>query len=202
MHAFRHSDSKIYGQEDALDTSMTDINVQNLVASTTIADSLDLDKIAKSVPNTNYRPRVFPGLVLRIAQPKTAFLLFSSGKVVCTGAKTIDDITKSMTMVCNMLRDAGFAMGAAPKITVQNIVASGDLHGRLDLVSTALALGLENTEYEPEIFPGMVYRMEELGVVMLLFSSGKIVCTGARNIEQMNKAVEQLQQNLEDKGLL
>ena len=181
---------------------MADINIQNLVASTTIADSLDLDKIAKSVPNTNYRPHVFPGLVLRIAQPKTAFLLFGSGKVVCTGAKTIDDITKSMTIVCNMLRDAGFTMAAAPKITVQNIVASGDLHGRLNLVSTALAVGLENTEYEPEIFPGIVYRMEEFGVVMLLFSSGKIVCTGARKIEQVYQAVEYLQQKLEAKGLL
>ncbi len=181
---------------------MADIKIQNIVASTTIAENLELDKIMKSLPNTSYRPNIFPGLVLRIEKPKTAFLLFKSGKVVCTGAKNIEDIKKSMKKVCDMLKKVGFKVIDEPEINVQNIVASGDLHGELNLVSTALAVGLENTEYEPEIFPGIVYRMRELGVVLLLFSSGKIVCTGARKTEQVEKAVEKLKQELEGKGLL
>ena len=87
---------------------MADITIQNIVASTTIADFLDLDKITQSVPNTSYRPTIFPGLVLRIQQPKTAFLLFKSGKVVCTGAKNIEDIKKSMKQMCAMLQKVGF----------------------------------------------------------------------------------------------
>ncbi|HDS59895.1 MAG TPA: TATA-box-binding protein [Thermoplasmatales archaeon] len=181
---------------------MADITIQNIVASTTIADSLDLDSITRSIPNTSYRPGIFPGLVLRIPQPKTAFLLFKSGKVVCTGAKNLEDIKKSMKKVCTLLKKVGFKVVDEPEINVQNIVASGDLHGELNLVSTALAVGLENTEYEPEIFPGIVYRMEDLGVVLLLFSSGKIVCTGARKTQQVEQAVDQLRRELEAKGLL
>jgi len=181
---------------------MTDIQIQNIVASTTIADNLDLRSIDDAVPDTTYNPEVFPGLVLRIKQPKTAFLLFRSGKVVCTGAKNLDDIKKSMRQVCDRLSKVGIDVINDPEIAVQNIVASGDLHGELNLVSTALAVGLENTEYEPEIFPGIVYRMKDLGVVLLLFSSGKVVCTGARKPEQVTEAINAVKQELDAKGLL
>lgn len=181
---------------------MTDIQIQNIVASTAIADYLNLRTIDEAVPDTTYNPEVFPGLVLRIKKPKTAFLLFQSGKVVCTGAKNLDDINKSVRQVCDRLTDVGIEAVDKPEITVQNIVASGDLHGELNLVSTALAVGLENTEYEPEIFPGIVYRMKEHGVVLLLFSSGKVVCTGARKPEQVTDALNAVKQELEAKGLL
>ncbi|MEA2054176.1 MAG: TATA-box-binding protein [Candidatus Thermoplasmatota archaeon] len=181
---------------------MLSIKIQNIVATTSIAEKLDLNRISKTLPNTSYRPNLFPGLVLRIEKPKTAFLLFKSGKVVCTGAKNVEDIEKSMGKVCNMLKNMGFKVIDNPIVDVQNIVASGDLHGELNLINTALALGLENTEYEPEVFPGMVYRMEELGVVLLLFNSGKIVCTGAKKPEQVSKAVKEIAKELEIKGLL
>lgn len=181
---------------------MTDIQIQNIVASTTIADNLDLQRIDKGVPDTTYNSDVFPGLVLRITHPKTAFLLFRSGKVVCTGAKNLEDIKQSMQQVCDRLAKVGIEVLDDPEIAVQNIVASGDLHGELNLVSTALAVGLDNTEYEPEIFPGIVYRMKELGVVLLLFSSGKVVCTGARKPEQVTEAINTVKQELEAKGLL
>ncbi len=181
---------------------MHSIKIQNIVASTTIAKNLDLESIEKSLPNTNYKPNLFPGLVLRMGEPKTAFLLFKSGKVVCTGAKTIEDVNKAIGKVCNMLKKAGFKAIDNPQVEIQNIVASADLHGKLNLVNTGFALGLENVEYEPEIFPGMVYRVEEFGVVLLLFGSGKIVCTGARKAEQVTKAVEKLKKELEERGLL
>ncbi len=181
---------------------MADIQIQNIVASTTIADSLDLRSIDEAVPDTTYNPEVFPGLVLRIQHPKTAFLLFRSGKVVCTGAKNLDSIKQSMRQVRDRLSDIGIDIVNEPEISVQNIVASGDLHGELNLVSTALAIGLENTEYEPEIFPGIVYRMKDHGVVLLLFGSGKVVCTGARKTEQVTEAINAVKQELEAKGLL
>ncbi len=186
----------------ALATIMADIKIQNIVASASIADTLDLRRIEKELPDTKYTPNVFPGLVLRPKELKASFLLFTSGKVVCTGAKTVEDVEKSVWGVMGMLSRAGFEVADKPDINVQNIVASGDLHGKLDLVETATALGLENVEYEPEIFPGMVYRRPDLGVVLLLFNSGRIVCAGAKKPEQVFNAVSQINKEIEGKGLL
>jgi len=181
---------------------MADIKVQNIVASASVADTLDLKRIEKALPGTKYTPDVFPGLVLRSKELKVTFLLFTSGKVVCTGAKTVEDVEKSVKEMMNMLGRAGFNVADKPSINVHNIVASGDLRGKLNLVETATALGLENVEYEPEIFPGMVYRCPDLGVVMLLFSSGRIVCTGAKKPEQAFNAVSRVREKIVEKGLL
>lgn len=181
---------------------MADIKVQNIVASASIAEKLDLRRIEKALPDTKYTPDVFPGLVLRSKELKVTFLLFTSGKVICTGAKTVEDVEKSVQGVIDMLSHAGFNVADKPDIKVHNIVASGDLHGKLDLVETATALGLENVEYEPEIFPGMVYRRPDLGVVMLLFNSGRIVCTGAKKPEQAFNAFSQVREEMVEKGLL
>jgi len=179
------------------------VTVQNMVASTRIADELDLVELDKNISDTKYQPKVFPGLVLHIVQPKVAFLLFRTGKMVITGAKTKSDIQKAVEKLLDMLRQTGVQVVDTPDIRVRNIVASGDLRGRLDLPATALALGLENVEYEPEIFPGLVYRgSSEEGVVMLLFSSGRVVCTGAREPERASQAIIQLQKELDEKGLL
>jgi transcription initiation factor TFIID TATA-box-binding protein len=88
------------------------------------------------------------------------------------------------------------------EIVVQNMVATANLGGELNLTETATGLGLENIEYEPEQFPGLVYRIKEPKVAMLLFTSGKIVCAGARNTEDVSKAVEKLYEELNSLGLL
>jgi transcription initiation factor TFIID TATA-box-binding protein len=87
-------------------------------------------------------------------------------------------------------------------IVVQNMVATANLGGELNLTETAIGLGLENIEYEPEQFPGLVYRIKEPKVALLLFSSGKIVCAGARNTDDVSKAVEKLSEELSSLGLL
>ena len=89
-----------------------------------------------------------------------------------------------------------------PEITVQNIVASANLHAQLNLIAIAQAIGLEKIEYEPEQFPGLVYRLDEPKVVILLFGSGKLVCTGARKAEQVNEAIEKIIEELNAKRLL
>ncbi|MCD6573781.1 MAG: TATA-box-binding protein [Thermoplasmata archaeon] len=179
-----------------------DVEIQNMVATTYIAKKLDLNEIAKALPNTSYRPNLFPGLVFHINEPKAAFLLFKSGKVVCTGAKNIENVRKAIYTLCDILSEKGFKVLRKPKIEIQNIVASANLHGNLNLTKIAFSIGLENVEYEPEVFPGMVYRMEEPRVVLLLFGSGKIVCTGAKKPEQVMEAVKKIRRKLEEKGLL
>jgi len=181
---------------------MIEIKVQNIVASTTFAEKLDLDVIAQSLEEAEYEPEQFPGLVYRLADPKTATLLFRSGKANCTGAKNIEDVRATIDIIAEKLKKLGVEVYKNPEIVIQNIVATSDLGGELNLSEVAISLGLENVEYEPEQFPGLVYRIREPKVAMLLFGSGKIVCAGARKIEDVSKAVEKLSEELTSLGLL
>ena len=175
---------------------MTEIKVQNIVASTTFADKLDLDVIAQSLEEAEYEPEQFPGLVYRLGNPKTATLLFRSGAANCTGAKTIEDVKTTIKIIAEKLEKIGVKVYKNPEIVIQNIVATSDLGGELNLSEVAIALGLENVEYEPEQFPGLVYRLREPKVALLLFGSGKIVCAGARTTEDVSLAVDKVLKEL------
>ena len=173
---------------------MVAVNIVNIVASTTFAEKLDLNIIAESIDCTDYKPNQFPGLIFRLNNPKTATLLFTSGKANCTGSKSIEEIRRAIDLIANKLQKIGLHIFDKKDlhITVQNIVATANLGGELNLSEVALSLGLQNIEYEPEQFPGLVYHIQEPKVVILLFSSGKIVCTGGRNIESVSLAIENL----------
>jgi len=183
---------------------MPEVIVENIVASTSFADKLDLDVIAQSLEEAEYEPEQFPGLVYRLSDPKTATLLFRSGKANCTGAKNVEDVKKTVDIIADKLRKLGVEVYKDKdlKIVIQNIVAISDLGTELNLNEVAMGLGLENVEYEPEQFPGLVYRIRDPKVAMLLFGSGKIVCTGARQTEDVSKAVEKLSQELTSLDLI
>ena len=183
---------------------MPEVIVENIVASTSFADKLDLDVIAQSLEEAEYEPEQFPGLVYRLSDPKTATLLFRSGKANCTGAKNVEDVQKTVNIISDKLRKLGVEVydDKDLKIVIQNIVAISDLGAELNLNEVAMGLGLENVEYEPEQFPGLVYRIRDPKVAMLLFGSGKIVCTGARQTEDVSKAVEKLSEELTSLGLI
>ena len=181
---------------------MIGIKVENIVASTVFAEKLDLDMIAQSLNEAEYEPEQFPGLVYRLKNPKTATLLFRSGKANCTGAKNIKDVRKTIDIIAEKLRKLGMDIHKSLDIVVQNMVAMANLEGELNLTEVATGLGLENIEYEPEQFPGLVYRLNEPKVALLLFSSGKIVCAGARSTEDASKAVNKLSEELNSLGLI
>jgi len=172
----------------------TTLRVQNIVATTSLEKEVSLTKLARTQPNTEYNPDTFPGLVLRIKEPKSAVLVFSSGNLVCTGTKSISQVKEVVQQVIKQLRKIGVNVTITPKITVQNIVASGAID--LDLNLNTLSLELENTEYEPEQFPGLVYKLEEPNATFLLFSNGKLVCTGTKNKAQLTDSMEQLNRNV------
>jgi transcription initiation factor TFIID TATA-box-binding protein len=180
---------------------MIEVFVQNIVASTVFAEKLDLDLIAQSLDGAEYEPEQFPGLVYRLDNPKTATLLFRSGKANCTGGKTLEDVRTTVDLIAGKLRQLGVVVFKDREIVIQNMVATADLGGELNLNEVAVAFGLENVEYEPEQFPGLVYRVKEPRVVMLLFGSGKIVCTGGRTLDDVKTAVEQLFKTLTSMGL-
>ena len=181
---------------------MIEVKVENIVASATFAEKLDLDMIAQSLEEAEYEPEQFPGLVYRLKNPKTATLLFRSGKANCTGAKNIEDVRKTINIIAEKLKKLGVDVYKNIDIVVQNMVATAALDGELNLDEVAVAFGLENVEYEPEQFPGLVYRVKEPKVVMLLFGSGKIVCAGGRTTEDVSTAVEDLSEKLNSMGLL
>jgi len=183
---------------------MPEVIVENIVASTSFSDKLDLDVIAQSLEDAEYEPEQFPGLVYRLNDPKTATLLFRSGKANCTGAKNVKDVERTIEIIAEKLRKLGVDVykNADLKIVIQNIVAISDLGTELNLNEVAMGLGLENVEYEPEQFPGLVYRISDPKVAMLLFGSGKIVCTGARQTEDVSKAVEKLSEELSSLDLI
>ncbi len=172
----------------------SDLKVQNIVATTSLGKPISLTKLARMQSNTEYNPEQFPGLVLRVKKPKSAVLVFSSGNLVCTGTKSIAQVKEVIQAVIRQIAKIGVRITDKPKITVQNIVASGSINLTLNL--NLLALQLENTEYEPEQFPGLVYKLAEPTATFLLFSNGKLVCTGTKNKEQLEDSMRQLYKNV------
>ncbi|MBB6091140.1 transcription initiation factor TFIID TATA-box-binding protein [Halobacterium salinarum] len=147
-------------------------------------------------------PEDFPGVVYRLQEPKSATLIFRSGKVVCTGAKSVDDVHEALGIVFGDIRELGIDVTSNPPIEVQNIVSSASLEQSLNLNAIAIGLGLEQIEYEPEQFPGLVYRLDDPDVVVLLFGSGKLVITGGQNPDEAEQALAHVQDRLTELGLL
>ncbi len=179
------------------------IDIVNVVASTKLAEAFDLPKIEADLEGAVYNKKKFPGLVYRVKSPKAAFLIFTSGKIVCTGSKNIEDVRTVIITLAKTLKSIGFdKIDMEPEIHVQNIVASADLKTDLNLNAVALGLGLENIEYEPEQFPGLVYRIKQPKVVVLIFSSGKLVITGGKSPEECEEGAQIVRRQLENMGLL
>ena len=173
-----------------------EIKLQNIVATTNLEHDIPLIKLAEALPNTEYNPEQFPGLVMRIRDPKTSALIFSSGKIVCTGAKSMTKVKESIVNIIKNIEKIGIKIKVKPIIKVQNMVASGAIG--MDLNLNELAMKLENTEYEPEQFPGLVYKLDGTRATFLLFSNGKIVCTGTRSESKLREALDKLVVNLKN----
>ncbi len=176
------------------------ISIENVVASATINQRIDLNAITRNFTDVEYHPDQFPGLVFRLKMPKTATLIFSSGKMVCTGAKSEEQAIKAVKTVVQRLRKGGINIQNEPEIEIQNIVASASLGGRVHLEEAARQL--PRSMYEPEQFPGLIHRMQDPKTVILLFASGKLVCTGAKKEEEVYRAVNNLHALLESKNLM
>ena len=151
------------------------IRIENIVASVTLNQRFDLYAIVKGNPGVEYRPEKFPGLVFRLKKPKTAILIFHTGKMICTGAKSERKAKQAVKKVVKELKNSGIIIPGKPEIKVVNMVASANLLGRIELEEATYSL--DRTMYEPEQFPGLIYRMDEPKVVILIFASGKLVCT-------------------------
>jgi transcription initiation factor TFIID TATA-box-binding protein len=186
---------------EGMGSSRPEIRIVNIVATAKLNHRLDLDTICKAFPTAaHYRPEQFPGLCFRLKKPKTSTLIFGSGAMVCTGALSTAQARLAIRRVVGELRGKGVVIPDNPKAHVQNIVASVNMGGAIDLVKAVYALG--KTIYEPEQFPGVIHRMEEPRVVFLIFANGKLVVAGAKKTGDTYTAVDKLQRRLKEAGLI
>jgi transcription initiation factor TFIID TATA-box-binding protein len=180
--------------------SRPEMRIENIVATVIFEHQLDLDLIEQGVSNIEYNPDQFPGLILRLDSPKVTALIFRSGKMVVTGAKKTSDLIKAVKKILRMFLKSGVSISGKPRIQIQNIVASANLG--MEVLLEKAAYLLENTMYEPEQFPGLIYRLVDPKVVLLIFSSGKMVITGAKSEEEVEKAVNHTYKTLLDLNCL
>jgi transcription initiation factor TFIID TATA-box-binding protein len=199
-HADIHDGMRVLSLKGSLKHEQVQVQIENVVATADLSQHLDLDAILTVTPGAKYNPQRFPGLVYKLKKPKTTTLLFTSGKMVCTGARSARSAKAAISLVIKELRSQGIIIIAKPETEIENIVASGDLGGRIDL--EIVAERLCKTMYEPEQFPGLIYYMNEPKAVLLIFASGKIVCAGGKTETDVNLAVEKLRDTLEFNELI
>ncbi|MGD2200185.1 MAG: TATA-box-binding protein [Candidatus Bathyarchaeota archaeon] len=176
-----------------------DVSIENVVATASLDQRFDLQAIMKIFRNAEYNPKKFPGLVFRLKRPKTSTLIFNTGKMVCTGAKSEKMARSAIMKVVRELKKGDIIILGRPHIEVTNIVATVNLQAKVDLEAAADIL--DNVMYEPSQFPGLIIRMADPKVVCLVFTSGKVVCTGAKNEDMVDEAVVKLHRTLEDYAL-
>jgi transcription initiation factor TFIID TATA-box-binding protein len=164
--------------------------LQNIVSTANLKCVLDLREIALKAKNAEYNPKKFAAVIMRIKEPKTTALIFSSGKMVCTGARTEEDSKQASRIYAKIIVKLGFPAKFS-EFKVQNIVASCDAKFPIRLEGLASEY-LKFCSYEPEMFPGLIFHMLDPKIVLLIFVSGKIVLTGAKNREDIYKAYDKI----------
>ncbi|MEM1689012.1 MAG: TATA-box-binding protein [Candidatus Hadarchaeales archaeon] len=178
--------------------SKVKIEVQNIVLSVIYPNTeFDLEKLARTLEDARYDPEVFPGIAYKSEDPPASFLIFASGKMNCVGAKSMKDAKLAIEKLTKKLKASGAKIKGPPKVQVQNIVSSFDFFREFDL--EAIARSFDNTEYEPEVFPGLVFRLDDPKVVILLFVSGKGVCAGAKTMAEIKRTAEKMDRLLGNK---
>ena len=175
-----------------------EMTVQNIVASVDLHCKIPLERVAAGLDNAEFNPESFPGLVLRLTKPKSVNLLFGTGKMVCTGGNSIDVVEASVVKVKETLAVFGVEFQGEPDVKVVNLVTS--VKTDLELNLDRLAYRLEGMEYEPEQFPGMVYRTVRPKAAVLIFSTGNFVVAGVRALEEAREVFGQVLAKLKEVG--
>uniref|UniRef100_A0A1B6F5H1 TATA-box-binding protein n=1 Tax=Cuerna arida TaxID=1464854 RepID=A0A1B6F5H1_9HEMI len=164
--------------------------LQNIVSTVNLGCKLDLKKIALHARNAEYNPKRFAAVIMRIREPRTTALIFSSGKMVCTGAKSEDDSRLAARKYARIIQKLGFPAKFLD-FKIQNMVGSCDVKFPIRLEGLVLTHG-QFSSYEPELFPGLIYRMVKPRIVLLIFVSGKVVLTGAKVRREIYEAFDNI----------
>ena len=176
--------------------SERDLKVTNCVVSCDTFTKYVLEDLADKLIKAEYNPESFPGLVYRLDEPKASILVFSTGKLICSGSKSLEQATIAIKNTLRDFKEQGIAVSDKLEVKIVNMVASASLGKRMDL--NRIVFELPECEYEPEQFPGVVHRISKPKLVFLLFSSGRIVITGAKSLEMITEGIDVIEKELKD----
>lgn len=176
------------------------VSIANVVGSGDLGSELDLTAVEEdlTVPYTEYDPSNYHGLYVRITEEGPLITIYKSGKYIISGCSDFGELQRTNSEFLEIISSLDvFQDGLDAGFSVQNVVCTGDLRQNINLSALSVGLGLESTEYEPEQFPGLVYRPSEFPAVLLVFANGKVVITGAADIETADDAFEYLQSQVD-----
>jgi len=157
---------------------MTKIQIENIIAYAQISKLFDI----------------------KLLSEKIAVIVLGTGKIFCTGAKEITDAIDKIKKVTSQIKKIGFKTKKDYKVKIENIIVSTDLKKELNLASLAIKLFPQEVDYQPEVFPGLVYKMDDLQTILIIFNSGKIVCTGAKSIDDATNSIKKMEETLSSIG--
>ena len=171
---------------------MTEAEIVNVVGGGDLEIELDLTKLSTidSKYDIRYEPERFPGLIIKLTEPESTCMLFSSGKYNIAGSSSIEDIEKSNENFVKLITDVlERETSSSDGLEIRNVVLLSQLSGEIDLEQLAVALGVDNIEYEAEQFPGLIYRKPEAEYILFIFTSGKVILTGTSELEKGRRTI-------------
>lgn len=195
--------AKKYTQDQNLSSNSkknkVSLRIENVVASVNLRIGLSLEKILEKYKDIEKKNN-FPGLVAKMNNPKATILIFASGKLVVTGVRLPSQIPVVVKKIIKKIKNAEIEIENEPIVKIENIVVRGDFHQSINLDITSLIL--DSAIYEPEVFPGLIYKILDPKICFLIFNSGKIIVTGSNNEDAIKKSVKILAVKLKKNGVL
>lgn len=176
------------------------VKIVNVVGSGSLDTEFELKRVADDIGSiAEYDPQKYPGMYLRFEDGAPLITLYRTGKFIVTGADSEEEAFAKREQFLELLSKNGMIPQPADEwFRIQNLVCTAELGESLNLSALAIGLGLEFTEYEPEQFPGLIYRPPGADNVVLLFASGRVVITGSPNLYSAEQTFERLQDEVTD----
>lgn len=181
---------------------MVDFAIENVIVTTDIEADLNLNDIASVIPEVDYDRKSFPGIVIKLDNPKTVTFILKSGKTVCTGGKSFKESRIALEAITQKLKDSGVKIKDDLYIDVKNIIVSLNLQTKLNLEEVGTVFNWQKMKYEPDQFPGLIYETDIDNVSILVFDSGKIVCSGAKKLSEINRVLDKFINRMHAVGLI
>jgi len=169
------------------------VEIANIVGSGDLHAELDLEVLEEdlSTPYLDYDPSNYHGLYVRLEADGSLITVYRSGKYIISGCSSYAILDATNEGFLEKMGERGIIEPRCEtEFSIQNVVCTATLGEDVNLSALSIGLGLESTEYEPEQFPGLIYRPSCVGAVLLVFANGNVVITGAKELEVAEAAFE------------
>ena len=181
---------------------MNKIQIENIISSAQISEQFDIKLLSEKITESSYNPSEFEGLSIKYENEKIAIIVLGTGKIFCTGAKEISDAINKIKKISTQIKKIGLKIKKDYEVKIENIIVTVELKKELNLSDIAKRLILQKVDYQPEIFPGLIYKIEDFQTILIIFNTGKIVCTGAKNIDDATNSLKKMEEKLSSIGAL